>query len=67
MNSWVGQGNPRETMMLSLEFPPLFVAIVHIMSRNSFYQKMPIGQIVKRIDRGNNMKNFTQQLTYLLR
>lgn len=67
MNSWVGQGNPRETMMLAIEFPPVFVAITYIMARSTFYQKLPIGQIIKRINRGNNLKNFTQQLTYLLR
>lgn len=67
MHSWIGQGNPKETMLVALEFPPVWVGLVYIVSRNNFYQKLPIGQIIKRIDRANNLKSFAQQLQQLTR
>ena len=67
MNAWIGQGNPKETMLVALEFPPTWISMVYLMSQGSFYQKTSIGQILKRLDRGNNMKNFSQQLVYLMR
>lgn len=67
MNAWIGQGNPKETMLVALEFPPTWISIVYLMNQGSFYQKTPIGQILKRLDRGNNMKNFSQQLMHLMR
>lgn len=57
MNGWVGQGNPKETMMVALEFPPTFNSLVYLCARNNFYQKLPLGQIVKRLDRSNSLKN----------
>lgn len=66
MNGWVGQGNPKETMMVAIEFPPTFISLCYLAARSTFYQKMPLGQVIKRLDRGNNLKGFTINTQSLL-
>lgn len=66
MHGWIGQGNPKETMMVALEYPPVFNTLVYLCTRSTFYQKLPLGQIVKRLDRGNNLKGFKINTVNLL-
>lgn len=56
---WVGQGNPKETMAVALEFPPCWISLNFICARSKFYQKLPLGQILKRLDRNGTLNNFT--------
>lgn len=55
---WMGQGNPKETMMVALEFPPCWLSLNFICAKNKFYQKLPLGQVLKRLDRSNVLQSF---------
>lgn len=55
---WISQGNPKETMAVAIEFPPAWLAINFTCAKNKFYQKLPLGQIMKRLDRNGALGTF---------
>lgn len=64
MNNFIGQGNPRETVVAGLEYPPIWIALCNRIASSVFYSKLPLGQIIKRAERGNQVDEFRKQMTY---
>lgn len=59
-------GMTPETVIASIEFPPLFFAIVYIAATERGYNKSNIGNIVHNLRNANDVKNFTTEVTNIL-
>lgn len=59
-------GMTPETVIASIEFPPLFFAIVYIAATERGYNKSNIGNIVHSLRNAADVKNFTDEINSIL-
>lgn len=56
-----------ETVLTSLEYPPLFLAMIYIAATERGYNKSPIGNLVHNMRNMNDVKTFTMEITRILK
>lgn len=64
-NSWFGFGAV-ELVAVSMEYPPIFLAIVEAALNSKVWKKTAISRVTERFDRGNVGKDFTRKLSGLV-
>lgn len=58
--SWFGSSNAKESVIVGIEYPPMFLAIVHSACTDNFYRKSPLLDIAKRIDKQGRFAEFNR-------
>lgn len=64
---WFGGPNAREQVDVSVEFPPVFLAMVFEAVTNRSYSKSPLAQIYRRHMRNYPVADFERDFTILIR
>lgn len=64
---WFGGPNAREQVDVSVEFPPVFIAMVYEAVTNRSYSKSPLAQIYQRYSRNYPVAEFERDFTILIR
>ena len=63
---WFGGPNAREQVDVSVEFPPVFIAMVYEAVTNRSYSKSPLSQIYQRYSRSYPVDEFKRDFTLLI-
>ena len=64
---WFGGSNAREQVDVSVEFPPVFIAMVFEAVTNRSYSRSPLAQIYQRYTRSFPVDEFERDFHILLR
>lgn len=64
---WFGGPNAREQVDVALEFPPLFISMVHQAVTNRSYNKTPLSQLYQRYSRSFPMEEFKRDFLIITR